>query len=141
MSQVRELMTPTPTACRPSTPVDELARVMASQDVGPIPVVDGDELIGIVTDRDLVLRVLAEHRDPRETTAAEIASTDIVTVSPGDDIRLAARLMAEHQVRRLPVVDEGRLVGIVAQADFAREETNELTGRIVEEISTETPSQ
>lgn len=135
MHQVRELMSATPATCGPATCADEIARVMAAQDVGPIPIVEGDRLVGIVTDRDLVLRVLAEGRDPRATTAGDIASTRMITVSPGDDVERAVKLMGEHQVRRLPVVEDGRLVGIVAQADVAREASNEVTGRAVEEIS------
>ena len=133
---VQELMTSNPRTVDPSTPVIEAARTMKDQDVGPIPIVDGDTLVGIVTDRDIVLRVVAEGRDPQSTKVGEIASRDLVTVDPQQDLDEALRLMAKHQVRRLPVVEEdGRLVGIVAQADVARELGDEKTGELVEEIS------
>ena len=135
MGQIREVMTGQPKSCSRDASVREVARLMAQEDVGPIPVVDGDRLVGIVTDRDIVLRVIAEGRDPESTTVGEIASSDIVTVSPDDELDRALQLLAQHQVRRLPVVENERLVGIVAQADIARLGKDEKTGQIVEEIS------
>ena len=89
-----------------------------------------------MTDRDITLRVVAEERDPRSTTVGEIASTDLVTVDPKLDLDEGLRLMARHQVRRLPVVEEdGRLVGIVSQADVARHGDDSQTGQVVEQIS------
>ncbi|HST25077.1 MAG TPA: CBS domain-containing protein [Gaiellaceae bacterium] len=114
---VREVMTVVPTAISRDVTVAEAARVLAECDVGPLPVVDGEELVGIVTDRDLVVRVLAEGRDPNSTTVGEIASTDVVSVEPDVEVDEALRLMAEHHVRRLPVAEAGRLVGILSQAD------------------------
>jgi CBS domain-containing protein len=108
---------------------------MAREDVGPIPVVEEGRLVGIVTDRDLVVRVLAEGRDPQTTTVGEIASRDVVTVSPDEDLDRALQLLAQHQVRRLPVVEGDRLVGIVAQADVARTGQDRETGEVVEQIS------
>jgi CBS domain-containing protein len=135
MSQIRDVMTPAPQAVAPSTSVRDAARLMAEEGVGPLPVVDEDRLVGIVTDRDLVLRVLAEDRDPDSTTVSEVASEEPVTVQPDDDIDRALRLMARHQVRRLPVIEAGRLVGIVTKADIAREAPADQTGEVVEEIS------
>jgi CBS domain-containing protein len=137
MPQVREVMTAGPTTVSPSTPVRAAARMMVEQDVGPLPVVDEDDqhLVGIVTDRDLVVRVLAEDRDPDSTTIGEVASREIVTVEPDADLDRALQLMAENQVRRIPVVDSERLVGILAQADVAREGDAETLGAVVEEIS------
>jgi len=108
---------------------------MAREDVGPIPVVDGERLVGLVTDRDLVVRVLAQGRDPQVTTVGEVASTDLVTLSPEQDLDEALQLLARHQVRRLPVVEGGKLVGIVAQADVARHGDDARTGEVVERIS------
>jgi len=108
---------------------------MAQEDVGPIPVVDGDRLVGIVTDRDIVLRVVAEGRDPSSTTVGEIASTNLETVSPDENLDSALQKMAAGQVRRLPVVEGGRLVGIVAQGDVAREGDDARTGDTVQGIS------
>jgi CBS domain-containing protein len=122
-------------ACEPSATVADAAKVMAQEDVGPVPIVDDGRLVGIVTDRDIVVRVVAEGRDPNATTVKEIASTELVTVSPGDDLDEALNLLAARQVRRLPVVEGERLVGIVAQADIARLGKDKKTGEVVEEIS------
>lgn len=135
MTQIRELMTENPSTCEASTPAIEAARVMAREDVGPIPVVDGGRLVGIVTDRDLVVRVLAEGRDPETTTVGEIATSDVEAVPPDATLDDALRIMARNQVRRLPVVDGDRLVGIVSQADVARHADEVQTGEVVEEIS------
>lgn len=135
MGQIRDLMTSSPASCETSASVVDAARRMAQEDVGPIPVVDGDRLVGIVTDRDIVLRVVAEGRDPSSTTVGEIASTNLETVSPDENLDSALQKMAAGQVRRLPVVEEGRLVGIVAQADVARQGDDARTGDTVQGIS------
>ncbi len=135
---IRELMTTNPTTVEPSAKVVDAARAMRQQDVGPVPVVEnGDRLAGIVTDRDIVLRVVADGGDPQSTTVGEIMSRDLVTVDPDQPLDEALRLMARHQIRRLPVCEEdGRLVGIVAQADIATELGDDRrTGQVVEEIS------
>jgi CBS domain-containing protein len=132
---VKDLMTPNPTTVEPETPVSEAAKRMAREDVGPLPVVEDDRLVGIVTDRDLVIRVIADDRDPGSTTVREAASGGLVTVSPDDDLVKTLDLLAKHQVRRLPVVDGDRLVGIVAQADVAREVGSARVGDVVEAIS------
>ncbi len=135
---IRDLMTTNPKTVDPSAKVVDAARLMRQEDVGPVPVVEnGDRLAGIVTDRDIVVRVVAEGGDPQSTTVGEIMSRDLVTVDPDQPLDEALRLMATHQVRRLPVAEEdGRLVGIVAQADVATELGDDrLTGEIVEKIS------
>ena len=109
--------------------------MMKQEDVGLAPVVEGDRLVGTLTDRDIVVRVVAEGKDPQTVTAREVASTDLITIDPQQDLDEALRLMASNQVRRLPVVEEGRLVGVLAQADVAREAEEEQTGRLVEDIS------
>jgi CBS domain-containing protein len=134
--RIRELMTENPKTVSSDATVAEAARVMREDDVGLVPVVDGDRLVGTVTDRDIAIRVVAEERDPNNTTVRETASTDLVTIDPEQDLGEALRLMAQHQVRRLPVVEEdGRLVGIVAQADVARHGDDSETGQVVERIS------
>lgn len=134
--RIRELMTENPRTVSSDATVVEAARVMRDDDVGLVPVVDGDRLVGTVTDRDIAIRVVAEERDPGSATVREIASTDLVTIDPEQDLGEALRLMAQHQVRRLPVVEEdGRLVGIVAQADVARHGDDTQTGQVVEQIS------
>jgi CBS domain-containing protein len=133
---VREVMTSNPTTVTTDTPVSEVAKTMKAEDVGSIPIVEGDRVVGVLTDRDIAIKVVAEGKDPQGTAASEIASRDLVTVDPQQDLDEALRLMAQHQVRRLPVVEEdGRLVGVLAQADVARETSPEKTGALVEEIS------
>ena len=133
---IRDAMTSNPRSVDTSSTVIEAARLMKEADVGPIPVVDGDRLVGIVTDRDIAIRVVAEGRDPQSVTVGEIASKDLVTVDPQQELDEALRLMAQHQVRRLPVVEEdGRLVGILAQADVAQQGDDTKTGQVVEQIS------
>ena len=133
---IREIMTPNPTTVEPSTPIVEAARLMRTEDVGLLPIVDGDQLSGTVTDRDITIRAVAEGRDPQSTTVGEIASRDLVTIDPQQNLDEALRLMAQHQVRRLPVVEEdGRLVGIVAQADVAQTGHDARTGEVVQQIS------
>ena len=132
---VRDVMTSNPRTIDSSTPASEAARLMRDEDVGSLPIVDGDRLSGMVTDRDIALRIVAEGKDA-STSAGEIASRDLVTIDPDQGIDEAARLMARHQLRRLPVVEEdGRLVGIVAQADVAQLGDDTLTGEVVERIS------
>ena len=135
MAQIRDVMTSNPTTVERSTSILEAAKVMAGEDVGPLPVTDGGRLVGIVTDRDVVVRVLAEERDPQSTTVGDICSSDLVTVTPEDELDQALRKMASAQVRRLPVVEGDRIIGIVAQADVARQAPEQQTGEIVEEIS------
>jgi CBS domain-containing protein len=132
---INEVMTRDPRTVTPDSTVKEAARLMRDDDVGSIPLVEGTKCIGTVTDRDIVLRVVAESR-ALDTRVGEIASKQIVTVDPQQPVDEAMRLMAEHQLRRLPVCEgDGRLVGIVAQADIARFASEEQTGRTVEEIS------
>ena len=132
---VNEVMTHDPRTLTPESTVEEAARLMRDDDVGSLPLVEGSKCIGTVTDRDIVLRVIADGR-PLDTRVSEIASDQVVTVDPQQRVDEAMRLMAEHQVRRLPVCEEdGRLVGIVAQADIARFASDEQTGETVQRIS------
>ena len=133
--RVRNAMSPSPTTVKAADDIVEAARLMASHDVGSLPVVDGENLVGIVTDRDLVLQVLAKDLDPHKTTVSSVCSEDPVAVGPEHSLDEALELMAREQVRRLPVVDEGRLVGILAQADVSRAANPEEAGRMLEEIS------
>ena len=133
---IAELMTENPHSVTPNASVVEASKIMRDDDVGLVPVVEGERLVGTVTDRDITIRVVAEERDPRSTSVGEIASTDLITVDPQQDLDEALRLMARHQVRRLPVVQEdGRLVSIVSQADVARHGDDSQTGQVVEQIS------
>jgi CBS domain-containing protein len=132
---VKDAMTSEVKTASPSQPLTDVARLMKQEDVGSVPVVDGDRLVGVVTDRDIVVRGIADGSDPHAVKAGDIASRDVVTVRPDDDLDEVLRLMAQHQVRRLPVVDDGRLVGVVAQADVAQEAKEKDVGHLVEEIS------
>jgi CBS domain-containing protein len=135
MTQIRDVMTSNPTTCEPQASVVDAAKVMAQEDVGSIPIVESNRLVGVVTDRDIVIRVVAEGRDPQSVTIGDVASRDLVTVSPDDDLDRALQLMAENQVRRLPIVEGDKLVGIVAQRDVALQGADRETGQVVEQIS------
>jgi CBS domain-containing protein len=133
---IREVMTESPRTVSPGDTIVDAAKAMRDEDAGAVPIKDGDRLVGVLTDRDIAVRVVAEGKDPTSTKAEEIASTKLVTVDPDQSLDEALRLMAQHQVRRLPVVEEdGRLVGIVAQADIARHADAGRTGEVVEQIS------
>jgi CBS domain-containing protein len=133
---IRDLMTSNPTTIEPDRTVVDAAKLMRDEDAGLIPVVEGQKLIATITDRDIALRVVAEGKDASSTNVRDVASTRLVTVDPDQDLDEALRLMAKNQVRRLPVVEEdGKLVGIVAQADVARHTSDEKTGEVVEQIS------
>ena len=119
---VSELMTSAPVTVEPQTSVATVARMMRDEDIGAVLVTEGDRLRGLVSDRDLVVRTLAEGGDPGRTTVAEACSDDLVTVGPDDDVHHAVELMREHSVRRMPVVDaEQHAVGIVSLGDLAIE--------------------
>jgi CBS domain-containing protein len=133
---IRDLMTKSTRSLESASTVVEAARLMRDVDAGIIPIVEGEKLVGTVTDRDIAIRVVAEGKSPESVTVGEIASRDLVTIDPQQDLDEALRLMARHQIRRLPVVEEdGKLVGIVAQADIARNASDAQTGDLVEDIS------
>jgi CBS domain-containing protein len=135
-TRVRDAMTESPKGVDPDMPVVEAARMMLADDVGSLPVVQGERLIGMLTDRDITTRVVAEEKDPASITVAGVATRQLVTVTPDAPLEEALRLMAAHQLRRLPVVEgEHRLVGILAQADIALAADEAATGEVVEQIS------
>jgi CBS domain-containing protein len=135
-TKVREVMTNRPRCVSPDTLVSEAAELMESEDVGALPVLEGDELVGMITDRDIVIRAVAKGKDPRGMPVREVSTRDVVTVRSDEDLAEALKLMASHQVRRLPVVDDGnRLVGVLAQADVAQQAREKTVGEMVEEIS------
>jgi CBS domain-containing protein len=134
--RIRDVMTSNPSTIEADKPVAEAARIMKQEDAGVVPVTEQGRLAGMVTDRDIAIRVVAEGKDPQSISVREVASTDLVTIDPDQDLDEALRLMAQHKVRRLPVVEEdGRVVGVLAQADVAREGDDEQTGQVVQEIS------
>ena len=120
-------------------PPSQFTPAIGGKAIGPTTqegTVEGDRLVGTVTDRDIAVRVVAEGKDPEATKVLEIATREVVTIDQKQGLDEALRLMAEHQVRRLPVVEEGgRLVGVLAQADVAQNASSEQTGLLVERIS------
>ena len=131
---VRDTMTQNPRSIDASTSVVEAARLMREGHIGSLPITADEQLVGMITDRDIAMRVVAEAADQTKTSVGDVSSRDLVIVEPDEDLDEALQLMARHQVRRLPVVENGRLVGIVAQADIALSE-NEKTAKLVEAIS------
>lgn len=136
-TKVRDVMTHRPRCVSSDTVVTRAAELMKSEDIGGIPVLDGDQLIGMVTDRDIVIRAVALGKDPRGMPVREVVSTDVVAIGQDEDLSDALQLMAQHKVRRLPVVDdEEHLVGLLAQADVARGAKEKTVGEVVAAIST-----
>jgi len=131
---VRDAMTADPRSIGASASVVEAARLMREQHIGSLPVTQDDRLVGMITDRDITTRVVAESAVPETMSVGDVYSRDLISVEPNSDLDEALRLMARHQVRRLPVVENDRLVGMVAQADIALKES-ERTGELVGAIS------
>jgi CBS domain-containing protein len=128
-------MTEDPRSIGASASVVEAARLMREQHIGSLPVTEDERLVGMITDRDITTRVVAESAVPESTSVGDVYSRDLISVEPNSDLEEALRLMARHQVRRLPVVENGRLVGMVAQADVALKENEKRTGQLVGAIS------
>jgi CBS domain-containing protein len=126
----------------PAATITEVAQLMKEEDIGPVLIVDNEQsntLVGIVTDRDIVLKIIAEGRDPKTTRVGDAMSKKLVTCRADDDVEVAMQSMAQFQLRRIPVVEDNmRLVGIIAQADVAtRANEPEKTAEVVKEISQE----
>ena len=141
MRSCNDVMTPDPTCCSASDPATRAAQIMRDEDVGAVPVVDeqtSKKLVGIITDRDLALQVVADARDASSTKVEDLMSRNPVTCKPDEDVHNAMDRMAQHQVRRIPVVDgKGRITGIISQADIAtRIDLPERTANVLEDIST-----
>jgi CBS domain-containing protein len=131
---VRDVMTSNPRTVSPGDSIQVAARIMKEEDVGVVPIVDNGRTVGIVTDRDIVIRAVAEGGSDR--AVREIATTDLVFVKPDSSTREAEKLMSERQIRRLPVVENGRLVGIISLGDIAvKEGKDSQTGDTLENIS------
>ena len=137
VNSVRDAMTEHPRSIGPSASVVEAARLMRDEHIGSLPITDGDTLVGVITDRDITTRVVAEAADLATTSVGDVYSQNLISVQPDKGLEEALQLMARHQVRRLPVVENGRLVGIVAQADIALSLSGDekKTGELVEAIS------
>jgi CBS domain-containing protein len=140
MKKCSEVMTKDPVCCLPNDSVAKAAGLMKSENIGSVPVIDNEQtqtLVGIVTDRDLALTIVAEGRDAKSTNVEAVMTRTVITCLADDDLEKALGAMAEHQLRRIPVVDSGnKIVGIIAQADVAtRVDEPERTGEMVKEIS------
>ena len=140
MKKCYEVMTKNPVCCLPSDTVSTVAELMKSKDIGPVPIIENErtrKLVGIVTDRDLAVKIVAEGRDPKSTKAEEVMTRNVVTCRAEDDLQKVLDAMSGHKLRRIPVIDNNnRIVGIIAQADVAtRVDQPEMTAAVVRGIS------
>ena len=138
MALVRDVMTSDPYLVSKSTPLSDVAVVMLEADIGEVLVADGDQLCGLVTDRDIVIRAIAAGRDPQATEVDAICSHSLVTVAPDDSVEDALETMSSNAVRRLPVVKNGRAIGVVSLGDVSGSSES---GDALEDISVAPPSQ
>jgi CBS domain-containing protein len=124
--KVRDAMAKTITCASPGDRIDDAARAMSAEDAGFLPVVDDGRLVGVLTDRDIVLRCIAEGpANPRDCSVGEVMSTDVRTVAPSDELDEAARVMSEGGIRRLPVVEGGRVVGVLSHGNLVQATSGE----------------
>jgi len=137
MKTARDLMTSPAECLAPDETLVDAARMFSKYDVGAMPVVDEDTLVGVITDRDIVVEGVAKNLDLAETKISKIMSTNVITVQVTDDALAVAQVLADNQIRRVPVVDGNRVVGVVSQADVALELDNATAGGVVEDISKE----
>ena len=135
MAKIRDIMTNDVAALSPSNTIAEVAQQMRMLNVGSIPLVQSERLVGVITDRDIVLRVVADGLDPHQERAELHMSRDPITVTPDTSTDEAARIMARAQVRRLPVVEDGRLIGYLALGDLALQDRDRRVGETLEQIS------
>jgi CBS domain-containing protein len=140
MKTCEDVMTPNPICCLPTDNVERVAELMKRENIGSLLVIDNAQdlkLIGIITDRDLALKVVAEGRDARSTSVESIMTRKMVSIRADDDIQRALEAMSKHQLRRIPIVNnENKIVGIIAQADVAtRVNQPEKTAKVVKDIS------
>jgi CBS domain-containing protein len=122
MPQISERMTADVVTIEPSASVVDAAKQMIQKEKGPLPVVEGGHVVAMVTDRDIIARVVAEGRDPSSVTVDDISTTELVTASPDQDVDEARRLMAEHELDRILVTEGDQLVGIISEADIRKDE-------------------
>ena len=135
MTTARDIMTSGADFVTSSTTVLDAAKKLAAEDYGALPICDGDTLKGMITDRDIVVKVLAAGMDPATTKVIDLVQGEVVTIGADDPVEEAARTMSDHQVRRLPVIDGQKLVGMLSQADLARTGDDRLVGDTVQDIS------
>ena len=140
MPRVRDKMVSSVVTLEPGTCVVDAAKRMIQQEKGPLPIVEGERPVAIVTDRDIIAHVVAEGRDPKSTTVDDIASYELVTIGPEQDVEEARRLMDEYQLDRVLVVEDDRLVGIISEADIRSDEgplggVTDTVGGVTEPVS------
>ena len=134
-STAREIMTENPEFVDGSATVAEAARKLADLDVGALPVCEGEKLRGMITDRDIAVKVVAEGKNPQDVKVIDLTQGEAITIGADDPIEEALRTMSQYQVRRLPVIDGTKLVGILSQADIARALPDAKVGDLVGDIS------
>ena len=136
--QVKDVMTRGAEVVRPDATLQEAANKMKSLDIGPLPVCDGDKIIGMLTDRDITVRATAEGLDPKQTRVREVMSKELITCLEDQDVKEAAELMQSNQIRRVPILNKDkRLVGMLSLGDLAhRTQDSKLAGKTLEEVST-----
>ena len=135
--QVRDVMTRRVEVIPPDATLEDAAEKMKSLDVGPLPVCDGERLVGMITDRDITVRATAEGLDPKQTRVREVMSKELITIMEDQDVEEAAKLMQSKQIRRIPVLSrDKRLVGMLSLGDLAqRTQNSKLAGKTLEEVS------
>jgi CBS domain-containing protein len=137
--KVKDVMTSDPVCCTPETGLQDVAKRMMDRDCGCIPVVerlDSPKIVGVVTDRDICCRTVAQGKNPLEMTAGQVMSSPAITVTPETNLKACCQVMEDNQIRRVPVVDEsGNCCGIIAQADVARHASKQQTAEVVREVS------
>ena len=134
--KIQEIMTTNPACCGPETNLRDVAKLMVDNDCGEIPVVSGGKPVGVITDRDIAARAVAQGRNPLELTARDCMSTPVITVKPDTDVKDCCDTMEKHQIRRVPVVDEsGSCCGMVSQADIAQHASARKTAEVVKQVS------
>jgi CBS domain-containing protein len=143
MKICEDVMTPNPICCLPTDNVKDVARIMQRENIGPMPVIDNVEskkLIGIITDRDLAMKIVGQGRDARATQVEAVMTRKVVTCRADDELRIAMKLMSDHQIRRIVIVDNANTVkGIISQADLATRMNQPVkTAEVVKEISQST---
>ena len=133
---VRDIMSKDVQSVSENTTLKDSAQLLKTRDIGSVPVVEGRKIVGILTDRDIAIRGVAEGRDPGSTRVADVMSKDVVTVREDADLQEAEQLMHDHQLRRLPVVNgQGEIVGYLAMAKVARNESPEQAGKVLQGVS------
>ena len=133
--KVRDAMAKIVTTARKNDKVGDVANQMKQEDIGFVPVVDGELLVGVITDRDIVISCIAEGHDPRGETAEHLMNRQVTTVGPDDDIEEAGRRMARLEIRRLPVVENGRLVGVLSHGNLVQATKNKIAEMATEGVT------